>query len=125
MIGDSRKPADRTPEESRQSVDVTFDLLSHYHRRYALDCLREHGTMSLADLVDEVAARDYGQPPGDIADHDRERVSASLYHTHIPKLAEADMVDYDQATETVTLGAAVEQATPFLTLVNDLAPRAV
>lgn len=106
------------------STDTVFRALAHAYRRYALASLRKHGTMPLADLADEVAARAYGKSIDEIGERDAERVFISLFHTHIPMLAAADMVEYDQTEETAAIGASAEQATPFLALVNDEAAKA-
>lgn len=104
---------------SASAIDTVFKVLSHSYRRYALDCLREHGTMALADLVDEVAARAFGTSPADLDEQERDRVFLTLYHTHIPLLAAADMVDFDQHEATVAPGEAIAQAEPFLSLANN------
>lgn len=96
-----------------------FRALAHAYRRYALSALAEHGTMTLADLADEVAVRAFEQPLDDIAAQDREQVLSSLLHAHVPRLAAAGLVEYSQSETTVSLGEAAEQAMPFLSLAND------
>ena len=92
------------PQQNHESTNTTVELLAHHRRRYVLRCLREHDTeMALADLSDEVAVREYDASLPEIDREDVKRVYLSLYHTHVPKLADADVVHYSQAADTVTL----------------------
>ncbi|WP_049927264.1 DUF7344 domain-containing protein [Halopiger goleimassiliensis] len=105
-------------QQNHETVTTTFELLAHHRRRHALQCLREHDTpMALADLADEVAVREYDAALPDIDAEDVTRVYLSLYHTHVPKLADADCVRYSQAQDSVTLrasSAAFEGLRPYL-----------
>lgn len=82
-------------------VEGTFRALQHQRRRYALDCVRTHQSLALADLTELVLERETGTPA---SDHDPERVRSvyfSLYHTHLPVLLDASLVRYDQDTDVV------------------------
>ncbi|WP_226006772.1 DUF7344 domain-containing protein [Natrinema salinisoli] len=92
------------------AVDTALDLLANQRRREVLEYLEETGgSATLTELAVEVATREAGAEPNAISDHgdvsarDRRAVRISLHHTHIPMLANADVVDYDTETETVTL----------------------
>ncbi|MDF9746964.1 DUF7344 domain-containing protein [Natrinema salsiterrestre] len=96
--------------EGADAVDTALDLLANQRRRGVLEYLEESGgSAPLTELAVEIAAQEAGAEPNAISDHgdvsarDRRAVRISLHHTHIPKLANADVVDYDTATETVTL----------------------
>lgn len=69
-------------------------LLAAERRRLVLDVLEQGSTpVELQELAVEVAAREAasGQPDAETV----ERVSVSLHHVHLPKLAEHGVVDYD------------------------------
>ena len=84
-------------KESELSQDVVFDILSSPRRRYVLYYLRSTGeTVQLTDLAEKVAAWENDVEPGDITDQERKRVYVSLYQTHIPRLAEASLIDYEK-----------------------------
>lgn len=85
------------------SLDTVFDLLADRRRRRVLDALREHGTLTLADVADEVARHENDAPLTDVPDDDVLRIYLSLYHSHIPKLAAQDVVAYDQDRDMVAL----------------------
>ncbi|SEV95572.1 DUF7344 domain-containing protein [Halobacterium jilantaiense] len=82
-------------------VEGTFRALQHPRRRHALDCVRTHQSIALADLAELVLERETGT---NASDHDAERVSRvyfSLYHTHLPVLQDASLVRYEQDADIV------------------------
>lgn len=82
-------------------VEGTFRALQHERRRHALDCVRTHQSLTLADLAELVLERETGTAA---SDHDPERVRSvyfSLYHTHLPVLRDAALVRYEQDTDVV------------------------
>jgi len=82
-------------------VEGTLRALQHPRRRHALDCIRTHQSVALADLAELVLERETGT---DASDHDAERVSRvyfSLYHTHLPVLQDAALVRYRQDADVV------------------------
>lgn len=83
-------------EQDTLTRDNVFDLLSNPRRRYILYYLRTHdGPIKLTDLADEVAAWEYDTDVEELSKQERKRVYVSLYQTHVPKLAEIGLVDYD------------------------------
>ncbi|UPV73120.1 hypothetical protein M0R89_11230 [Halorussus limi] len=95
---------DRTTVSER--IDRSCDLLRSAYRRRVIYALRRSGPASVGELADVVTA-------AGLAD-DRQRAVASLVHTHLPKLSEADIVDYEDADEVVSLAGGVEDLEPFL-----------
>ena len=82
-------------------VEGTFRALQHQRRRHALDCVRTHQSLALADLAELVLERETGTAA---SDHDPERVRCvyfSLYHTHLPILRDASLVEYEQDADVV------------------------
>lgn len=51
--------------------------------------------------VDELAERIAGALDGDSADRSVEELRISLHHCHLPKLADADVIEYDVQSHTV------------------------
>jgi DNA-binding transcriptional ArsR family regulator len=86
------------------SRDLIFDLLSSPRRRMALYYLRERGGSStVTELAEDIASLEYEVPVEELSRQQRKRVYVSLYQTHIPKLDEAGIVEYDDDTSEVTL----------------------
>lgn len=86
------------------SQDVLFDVLSHTHRRALLECLDDHGVpLALADVAEEVALLNSGRSIQEISPDDIKQIYMSLYHSHVPKLAAGDFIEYDQERDLVNL----------------------
>ena len=108
-----------TRESIAQGTDATdlsptaiFGLLADDRRRRALGYLsRTVGATDLDDLADELALRE-----GDPSDGRRDRIRASLFHTHLPKLRDAGVVRYDAERGTVERRDGRDQFEPYLTL---------
>ncbi|NIB98365.1 hypothetical protein [Halobacterium sp. R2-5] len=76
-------------------------LLQSERRRVAVDVLAERSApVELSALATAIAAREDGRDPGDEAAV--ERIELTLHHSHLPKLASFDVVDYDPDTGLVT-----------------------
>lgn len=106
------KPSTETDPstETEPSTDRLFDVLSHARRRSVLYCLRQYeNPMALADLADEVAVRENETVVADVPNEEVTRIYTSLYHSHVPKLENVGLVEYDQDRDTVAL---VEHADP-------------
>lgn len=93
------QPANAPSGESRAppagSLDGIFELLRPERRRNALYALYQRAdAVAVADLAEAVASRE---------DADPERVTAALYHVHLPKLAAAGVVDFDREEGRVRL----------------------
>lgn len=94
--------SDGADAEPRLTADQIFDLLRSERRRTVLRYLRdEEGPVSVVDLAERVAAREHDTTVRALASAERERVSVSLCHSHLPKLAEAGVVEYDRDRDVV------------------------
>lgn len=105
-------PTDVDPADvdDREARDRWFELLASRRRRYVLHVLGTYEEpITLADLADEVAIREYDGPITDISADAVLRIYLSLYHSHVPKLSEAGLVAYDQEADTVELWADAAQ----------------
>lgn len=112
---------DSQPTLDALTLDKLCDALANQRRRDILQCLTEHQTpMALADLADEIATQEQETLLPDIPAEAVKRVYMSLYHTHIPKLANANIVEYSQDQDEVVLSAAYEHAEFFLEVEGEL-----
>lgn len=92
----------QTDERDTLSQNRVFDLLSNARRRFVLHYLSQHeGPVELRELADEVARWETGSET--LSRKERKRVYVSLYQTHIPRLADAGVIDYDSETGEVQL----------------------
>jgi hypothetical protein len=88
----------RTP-----SFDELFDLLAENRRRYALYTLvgTEDGLVEVDRLVDDVVIWEGRTDEEPITDSLRERIAEELREKHLPRLADADVVEYDERSDIV------------------------
>ncbi len=95
--------------------DDVFAVLSSQRRRFALHCLQKYGgPMALADMADEIAVWENDTDIADISPEEVKRIYVSLYHTHVPKLEDADIVEYSQERDMVALSENAEQVTAHI-----------
>ena len=79
------------------SFDTVFSLLSHRRRRVVLELLLTHDRgLTLRDLRNEIVEKEYGAEIIEANNDQVKQTLVSLYHIHIPVLAEAGLVIYDQ-----------------------------
>lgn len=85
---------DRSDTETLAREDI-FTILSNKRRQYVLQYLKEHdeGAVQLRDLVEYVARRENGtsHPDRDA----RKAVYTSLHQSHLPKLDQHGLIEYD------------------------------
>jgi len=95
--------------------DRIFDILSSPRRRYVLYFLRSEPTpIQLTDLAEHVAAWENDTTVEELSTQQRKRVYVSLYQTHLPKLAETGLVDYDEESGDVDIAAKASEIDPLL-----------
>jgi hypothetical protein len=107
-------------EPEALSKDTVFSLLSNQRRRYAIHYLhRTAEPASLRDLTEQVAAWENGVTVDDLEYKQRKRVYTSLHQTHLPKLVEAGVVEYDRDEDTVELTDRAAVLDAYLELEDD------
>lgn len=87
------------PDGGRASVDVILETLASRRRRYALYYLQDQMTATLQEVALQVTAWENGWSV-QAADFD-DRIYADFYHRHLPKLADANMIEYDPRQELI------------------------
>lgn len=95
--------------------DALFDVLSDSRRRFTLLYLEEAETpLSVAELTTELQAWEADNCPDGQRGPDRDTVEISLVHSHLPKMDERRVVDYDPARRTVSLAEHADAAQSYL-----------
>jgi hypothetical protein len=73
-----------------------FDVLSNERRRILLSVLPDQSTpVDAADLARTVAAREESSAPEDVSAELVRDVHVTLHHVHLPKLDDAELLEYD------------------------------
>ncbi|MFC4451760.1 DUF7344 domain-containing protein [Halorussus aquaticus] len=84
-------------------IDEVLSLLSDRYRRHALACLDGlPAPVTLEGLTDQVAGREFQQPPDKVSMIKRTQIATALHHTHLPKLEEVGIIVYDSDEGKVT-----------------------
>jgi hypothetical protein len=82
-------------------LDTCLRLVADEHRRDLIEHLR-HETSEQTTIDELVTQLQQRQP---ISNHERsssrERLVIQLFHTHLPKLSDHDVIEYDSETGTV------------------------
>lgn len=82
--------------------DAVYHLLQNQRRRLALRYLREvSATAELREIAEQVAAWENDVPQIEITSAQRQRAYIALYQSHLPKLAEKGIIEYDKHRKTV------------------------
>ena len=109
-------PVDREPPAISQ--DTAFELLSCRRRRYVIHALKQHsGTVALRDLVAQVAAWENGCRLVEVTYDERMRVYTALRQSHLPKLDDGGIVEFDADRGTVVLTDAASELEVYLDVV--------
>ncbi|WP_089826424.1 DUF7344 domain-containing protein [Halogranum amylolyticum] len=118
MSTKARPPADETskvPRERSLSRDELFHLLQSGRRRAVVRYLCDHrdeSTFEMRDIAVQVAAWENDKPVDRLESDERQRVYIALYQSHLPKLDEAGVIEYNQSrgwVESMPLLDRVEQ----------------
>lgn len=87
------------------SLDALFDVLADEQRRRIVVHLdkREDDIAAFSDLLDAASGEtdDATGTNDPTATDGRERAVSRLHHSHLPKLADAGLVEFDARSETV------------------------
>ncbi len=98
------------------SPDLVFEILSNTRRRMVLYYLRQHdGVATVKELAGEIAALENDVEVDELSRQQRKRVYVSLYQTHVPKLGDAGIIEYDDDEGIVRLTDRANEFDTYLT----------
>lgn len=98
-------PKNKDTDGNELTIDERFALLSSRYRRYMLYSLFYFTTpVPLARIADKVAEMEHEASAEEVPD-ERLDIYMELYHHHLPRLVEADVVEHDQTDDTIELEA--------------------
>lgn len=91
----------RSSPADEQSDDTILALLNDQRRRHAVAVLAEREPpTALRDLAADIAVLEADQNDGSADATDN--IALTLHHSHLPKLDDAGVVDYDAEANAVT-----------------------
>lgn len=109
--------------EDRGEFDTALKMCCNEHRRIVLAVLmRERRALTLNDLAKEVVRHNHHTPITDIPSEDVIQIYLSLYHQHVPKLSDAEIVEYDREDKLVELTERFDRFQPYLSTIIEADP---
>ncbi|WP_224332839.1 DUF7344 domain-containing protein [Haloprofundus halobius] len=105
----------RADEAGAFPLDAVFRVLENPRRRYVLYHLQTcRYPATLSEVAEQVAMWETRQDLDDISEETLGQIHADLHHSHLPKLADADIVDYDADANVVTMAECTRPLDEFL-----------
>ncbi|MCL9814013.1 DUF7344 domain-containing protein [Natranaeroarchaeum aerophilus] len=103
-------------EPSQLPLDIVFEILKNRRRRRVLHHLKEQedNSIDLGSLAEHVAALENDKSVAALTSGERKRVYVGLYQCHLPKMNDADVVDFDRNRGTIELGETADQLDEYL-----------
>jgi len=109
-------------EPNTLTKDKIFHILQTQRRRHALRYLKEHDTpVEMRDLAEQVAAWENDTTVQALASNERQRVYIALYQSHLPKLDEEGIIEYNKSRGIVERGQLADEFDPYLESSTDAA----
>ncbi len=99
--------------------DELFTILSNRRRRYILhELMRADERVDIGTLSQEIAACEDDIELTEVSSSDRKRVYTALRQSHLPKMDEAGVVDFDRDRGTVEPTPALEDVEIYMDIVR-------
>lgn len=115
-------PSDDTPsdnissdEPEALSPDDIFHILQTNRRRDAISYLLDReGPVKMSDIAEHVSAKEHETTVRELTSTQRQRVYIPLYQSHLPKLDEKGVIDYNKPRGIVRPTERIEMFRPYL-----------
>lgn len=80
------------------SEDELFDVLANQRRRFAVHLLKreEADKLAIGDMAEQIAAWENGIEAAEITGNERKRVYTALQQSHLPKMDDAGVVNFNK-----------------------------
>jgi hypothetical protein len=114
--GDSSSSTEADANTSIEKDDA-FHILQNSRRRAVLRYLVAHDEEErfvMRDLAEEVAAWEHDTTVQQLVSDERQRVYIALYQSHLPKLDDHDIIEYNQSRGVVEPTELVDALAPYL-----------
>lgn len=104
------------PPEEVLDIEFVYEALAHPRRRYLVYSLLSSSRWTLQELATKLVAWERDIPEADVTPLDRDEMFVSLYHAHVPKLVELNIVEFEDGEKEVVTAA--ENATQVLAVLE-------
>lgn len=86
-------------------MEYVFEALAHPRRRYLVYSLLSDTRWTLRELATKLVAWERDISEEAVTAFDRDEMFVSLYHAHVPKLVDFDIIEYEDGEEGVVVAA--------------------
>jgi len=102
------------------SEDDLFNVLANQRRRFAVHLLKREADDSVAigDMAEQIAAWENGIDRAEITGNERKRVYTALQQSHLPKMDEAGVVEFNKARGVVEPTPALSDVDVYMDVVE-------
>lgn len=118
--GAGRRPARSVADGGRDPIDRILLALSEPRCRYLLYFLDERGDAYIEDVARFIAACERDCDPSESPEDHVEQVKRDLYHVHLPKLADNNIIDYDRRSGAMCFQNPPPNLSSFLELASEV-----
>jgi len=102
-------------EPQQLSLNVIFDVLRNERRRLVMKAIeKENGQTTLSDLAEHIGGIENDKPPNALNAQERKRVYVGLYQCHLPRMDDANAIEFDKNRGTVKRGPAADAFVAYL-----------
>jgi DNA-binding transcriptional ArsR family regulator len=115
VVSGHRERAEEPPAERCMSKDEVFEMLQNERRRRILRYLLEaDDVMTIGELAERIAAVENDTSVAALNSTQRKRVYVALYQTHLPKMDDVGVIDYDRDRGRVQVAENADLLTYYL-----------
>ena len=108
--------------ELSQQTDLIFSSLSDPFRRWIVTIVTEiDEPITSYDLAREIAIRSGQLSPNDADSNLVDSILIELYHYHLPKLVEADLIQYDPDVDIISTSPITTHLTALIQIAYSIA----
>ena len=108
-------PTNDSTEDDELSLDDLFFTLQNERRRLVLKYLSEsEQVVEMRDVAEQVAAWEHDTTLAALTSDERQRVYIALYQSHLPKLDNVGLIEYNQSRGIIEQTQRMEQIVPYL-----------
>jgi DNA-binding transcriptional ArsR family regulator len=104
-MSDNAKSPDRSQEGSvfhtSDHFDEILNALGDANRRRIISLLQKNGPVSQKEVAHQLVAWKYDSTSEAVSDKAVEKAEIALHHNHLPKLEDANLIEYDRRSKTL------------------------
>mgnify|MGYP006273651751 CR=1 FL=1 len=108
------RPSDRGQTQT-VDLDHVFDVLRNQRRRDVLRYLEASSDpIPIGELAEQLAAWENDKSVAELTSSERKRMYVGLYQSHLPKMDDLDVVDFDKPRGVVAPGTDIDAFAQYL-----------